>query len=222
MIELLTADETQIFVVALAVMLIIAAMEGVATLMGAGLSGFLDSLLPEVDVDIDIDLDGPQSSPPLFTRFLGWLRIGQVPVLMIIVIFLTAFGLIGLSMQQIARGMVGGYLPGWICAVGAAAVALPVVRLLGGVLAFIMPKDETSAVAETTFIGRIATITLGTARQGSPAEARLHDEHGQVHYIMLEPDTETEAFSQGTDVLVTERLGSVFRGIRNETSALVD
>lgn len=224
MIGLLTADGTQLFVVSLVVMLIIAVMEGVTTLMGMGLSGFLDSLLPEfdVDVDVDIDLDAAQGPPPMFTRFLGWLRIGQVPILMIIVVFLTAFGLIGLAIQSAAQGVTGTYLPGWIAAVPATAVSLPIVRVLGGVLAFIMPKDETTAVAEETFVGRVATVTLGKAVEGSPAEAKLKDEHGQTHYIMVEPDAAGVEFPQGTHVLITERVGSVFRGIENTNAALID
>lgn len=224
MIELLTADETQVFVVSLTVMLIIAVMEGVATLLGAGLSGFLDSLIPDfdVDVDIDIDLDGPQTSPPVFTRFLGWLRIGEVPILMIIVVFLTAFGLIGLVLQSTTAGLLGRYLPQWLAVIPTTAVSLPVVRVLGGVLAYIMPKDETSAVAEDTFIGRVAVVTLGKAVAGSPAEAKLQDEHGQTHYVMLEPDAAGIEFPQGTQVLITERAGGVFKGIRNPTAALVD
>lgn len=224
MIDLLTASENQVFVVSLAVMLIIALLEGVGMLLGAGLSEFLETFLPEIDadVDVDIDLDGPQTSPPMFTRFLSWLRIGEVPILMIIVVFLTTFGLIGLVIQSFVAAVLGSPLPKWIAVIPALMLALPVTRLSAGVLAMIMPKDETTAVAESTFVGRIATVTLGTARVGSPAEAKLEDERGQVHYIMLEPDAEPNEFEQGTEVLITERSGSVFKGIVNPTAALVD
>lgn len=224
MIELLTAAEAQVFVVALAVMLIIALLEGVGMLLGAGLSEFLESMLPEVDADlgVDIDLDGPQSSPPLFTRFLSWLRIGEVPILMIIVVFLTAFGLIGLVLQSFVAGLFGSPLPQWVAVLPALMLALPLTRLSAGVLAMVMPKDETDAVAESTFVGRIATVTLGTARVGSPAEAKLEDEHGYVHYIMVEPDAVSSEFAMGTEVLITEHTGSVFKGIVNPTAALVD
>jgi Inner membrane protein YqiJ, N-terminal/Inner membrane protein YqiJ, OB-fold len=224
MIDLLTASENQVFVVSLAVMLIIALLEGVGMLLGAGLSEFLETFLPEIDadVDVDIDLDGPQTSPPLFTRFLSWLRIGEVPILMVIVVFLTTFGLIGLVIQSFVAALVGSPLPKWIAVIPALMLALPVTRVSAGVLAMVMPKDETDAVAESTFVGRIATVTLGTARVGSPAEAKLEDEHGQVHYIMIEPDAEPNEFAQGTEVLITEHSGSVFKGIVNQTAALVD
>lgn len=224
MIELITAGENQIFVVALAVMLFIALIEGVATVMGAGVSSMLEGLLPELDADVDLDiaLDTPQSSPPAFTRFLSWLRIGQVPILMLIVVFLTAFGLVGLTVQSAVRGAFGAFLPQWAAFVPALLISLPFVRLLGGLLAIAMPKDETTAVAESTFVGRIATVTLGTAKLDSPAQAKLTDEHGQTHYLMVEPDSSGIEFAEGTKVLITERRGAVFRGIRNPTAALVD
>lgn len=224
MYALLTAGENQVFLIALAVMLLIALLEGVASVLGAGLSGVLDSLIPDVDADvaIDIDLDGPQSSPPVLTRFLSWLRIGEVPVLMLLVIFLTSFGLVGLALQSMSHNVAGTYLPQWIAVVPALLLSMPIVRLLGGLLAIVLPKDETTAVAEASFVGRIATLTLGTARAGNPAEAKLVDEHGQVHYVMVEPDSAADEFAHGTQVLITERRGAVFRAIRNTTSALVD
>ena len=222
MLEILTSPQSQVFVIALTVMIMIALLEGVAMLLGAGLSEFLETMLPDFDVDMDIDLDGPQSHPPAFTRFLSWLRIGQVPILMVIVVFLTAFGLIGISLQLAASRMLGFQLPQWIAVAPTIFAALPVTRALAGIIGLIMPKDETTAVAEATFIGRIATITLGTASSGSPAEAKLQDEHGQVHYIMVEPDDAHAVFAQGSEVLITQQVGSTFKGIANEHSALVD
>jgi hypothetical protein len=222
MMELLTASQNQAFAVALVVMLVIALMEGVASLMGAGLSSVLDTLLPEIDVDMDIDLDGPNITPSAFTRFLGWLRVGKVPVLMLLVIFLTAFGLTGLALQSFVHTTSGLYLPGWIAVLPAALVSFPIVRVLGGVLTMIMPKDETDAVAEATFIGRVAVITLGEASSGSPAEAKLSDEHGHSHYVMVEPDNDTVRFAQGSKVLITERHGATFKAIQADSDALTD
>ena len=224
MIALLTAGENKVFLIALAVMLLIALLEGVASVLGSGLSGLLDSLIPDVDGDVvvDIDLDGPQTSPPALTRFLSWLRIGEVPVLMLLVIFLTAFGLIGITVQSLALRFVGTYLPQWIAVAPALLLSLPVVRVLGGVLRLILPQDETTAVFEASFVGRIATLTRGSAKLGSPAEAKLVDEHGQAHYVLVEPDSSDEVFERGMQVLITERRGAVFSAIRNPTSALVD
>lgn len=222
MFDLLTANENQVFTVALVVMFVIAILEGVGFLLGAGLSEALEALLPEVDFDADVDIDGHATTPGAFSRLLGWLRVGEVPILMLLVLFLTAFGLLGLTIQSVAIGSFGSYLPGWVATVPTLLIALPTLRVLAGLLAFVLPKDETDAVAEAEFIGRVATITLGEARQGHPAEAKLTDQHGQTHYIMVEPDSPNEEFDPSTPILITEKVGSTFKGIKTTRESLVD
>lgn len=216
MLELLSAGENLPFTVAIFVMLAIAVAEGAALLLGFGLSETIDALLPEVDLDVGLNPDGASA----FTRLLGWLHVGKVPVLMILIVFLTAFGLIGLVVQTVFNGVFGTFLPGWMAAIPVFFLALPVVRGGAGLLALVLPGDETDAVSEETFVGRTATITLGSARLGSPAEAKLTDEHGYTHYLMLEPDREGVTFEQGTDVLITENTGGTFRGIVSDSPGL--
>jgi len=225
MMEFFLASQNVAFTVALAVMLVIAVLEGITTLFGSGLSGLFESLLPETDVDIDVgagaDGAGFDATSGL-SRVLGWLHIGQVPILMLLVVFLTAFGLIGLGVQYLAWQALGSFLPG-LPASGISCVAsLPMVRLCGGILARIMPRDETEAVSEESFIGRIATITLGKATLGRPAQARLMDEYRQTHYVLVEPDDPNEVFETGTSVVLVSRQGTMFKGIRIPNAALVD
>lgn len=223
MFEFLTASANMPFTVALAVMLGIALLEGIGTLFGAGLSALLDSLLPELDVDLDADLAGPEiQSPTPLSRLLGWLRIGQVPLLMLLVVFLTSFGLIGLALQSFVNDLTGALLPAGVAVVPAILLAVPLVRVFGGVLGKILPKDETDAVSEDSLVGRIATITLGTAKKGSPAEAKVKDTRGTTHYVMVEPDVDGEALSAGSSVLLVRRAGAVFTAISNPNPALVD
>lgn len=223
--ELLLAPENFLFSLSLTLMVGIGVLEGVMTVMGLGLSSLLDHLLPdqivpEIDVDADLAVDGDLGSPSALSRLLGWLHVGKVPLLILLVAFLMSFGVAGLVLQGAARGFLGGFLPGWIMAAPALAIALPGTRLFGSVLSRVFPSDETTAVAENDFIGLMATITLGTAAPGSPAEARLTDRHGQSHYLMLEPDLETESFGTGETVLLISRAGSVFKAIRNTSDAL--
>lgn len=217
MLDLLTAPQNIAFTVALAIMLVIAVMEGIAMFLGAGLSEFVDAMLPETEFDVDFDVDVDTSA---FSRFLGWLRVGRVPVLMLLIVFLTAFGLIGLTLQSFVMGVIGFYLPAWMAVIPAFAASLPVVRIGGGALAALIPNDETDAVSSDTFVGRVAVITLGTASAGSPAEAKLTDEHGHTHYIMVEPDEPLLRFEQGSAVLLTEHHGAVFKGIVSRSEAM--
>jgi hypothetical protein len=216
MVELLGADGNGPFAVALLVMFVIAVLEGVMTLFGAGLSGLIDGLLPEVDLDADL-ADGNALS-----RLLGWLRVGQVPVLMLLVVFLTAFGLIGLFIQSTARDLLGGLLPAGLAAVPAFALALPVMRGFGGLLGRVMPKDETEAVSEASLVGRVAVVTLGEARVGSPAEAKVRDGHGQTHYVMVEPHDTQQAFAAGSAVLLVEHRGARFAVIAADNPNLTE
>jgi hypothetical protein len=234
MIAFLLSSQNLPFTVALTLMLAIAAMEGVSSLIGAGLSDMIDSVLPkmdlEVDADIDMDMDTDMNmdvdagfqAPGPFTRLLSWLRVGQVPVLILAIVFLTAFGLIGLFCQSTASKLFGHMLPASLASIPALVVTFPVVRVCGGALAKILPKDETESVSEESFVGRVAVIILGTAAPGKPAQARLSDPYGQNHYIMLEPDLAGARFEQGTSVLIVSHHGAVYKGIENPIAALTD
>lgn len=236
------------FLVALAIMLGIAVLEGVTTLLGGALSQVLENFLPESagEIDLDADADGDfdadvaaethgggslaaghaesmeVGSVNALSRLLGWLQVGRVPLLVLLVAFLTVFGLSGLIMQALARALIGTPLPAFLVAIPAVLTALPGTRVTGRILGRLIPSDETSVVSRTSFVGRVATITMGTATRDHPAEARLTDEHGQSHYMMVEPDDETESFSAGEQVLLVDRRGGQFRVIRTTSDALVD
>lgn len=223
MLDLLGRPECLPFSVALLVMLGITVLEGVTMIFGMGASHALESVIPDFDLDVDVDLstEGIDGSHAL-SRLLGWLRFGKVPVLMLFVILLTAFGLSGLLLQAAVQNSIGTLLPAWLVAIPAFLVALPMVRLGGSILVHIMPQDETDAVSEEAFLGRIATLVLGSATQGSPAQAKLRGPKGNTHYVMVEPDDGSTTFSSGELVLLVSRHGTVFRAIPNPNPALVD
>lgn len=186
MLEIIAAPANWPFSVALLIMLMIGAVEA----LGLGASA--------VHVDVHADLDGGGD-------LLGWLGIGRVPLLMLLVVFLAFFGLAGLAIQQFA-----GPLDLWIAVPAAAAAALPLTGLGGRGLARIMPRDETTAIGLDELVGRRGTITIGTARRGSPAQARVRDMHGQVHYVMVEPYDDSQAIGEGETVRLDRRDGNIF------------
>ena len=65
-------------------------------------------------------------------------------------------------------------------------------------------------------------IVLGTARRNEPAQARLRDEHGKTHYVMVEPEFDGDELPSGTPVLLVKVDGSRFRAIAAPSEALVD
>ena len=225
MLEFIAVPENLPFSVALALMLGIAILEGITAIFGAALSGILDALIPDLDLDIDSNLemlDVDAHSPNALSRVLSWLRIGKVPVLILLVVFLTGFGLIGLGIQSFIHNMMNFYLPSYIVSIPAVILALPVVRVFGGAIGAIMPKDETEAVSQDSFIGRIATITIGTAKVGNPAEAKIKDNYGTTHYIMVEPDIVGNEYDSKESLLIIKKEGHVFKVIKSDNDHLVD
>lgn len=214
MLSLMLASENMAFSIALVLMLMIAVLEGVAALFGAGMSAALESLLPESDLNPHTEI-GQIESDTALSRFLGWLRIGEVPILMLLVIFLLCFGLAGLLLQALLQSISGLLAPGYIAVPAALFLSMPLVRMGGGVLQLIMPKDETSAVSEDSLLGRVAVVTLGTARCGYPAEAKVRDQFGYSHYVQVEPEDEATEFGQGTEVLLLSRHSAVYKAIAN-------
>lgn len=216
MIDLWT-PEVFPFTVAILVMFSIAVLEGVGVLFGTALSSLVDALLPDINVDVDVSAT-PQGT---LTKLLGWMNFGKVPILIIIVCFLTAFGVAGYSVQTLSYGIVGIYIPSLPAILLALMIALPMTRIFTSFMQKIMPKDETSAIESENFIGKIAVITIGEAAKGSPAEGKLTDKYGQTHYVMVEPEEEN-IFKQGDSVILSRRSKQGFYAIKNENSKLTD
>ncbi len=217
--EFLTASGNIPFSVALLFVCALALLEGVGMLMGAGISGFIEHLLPNVDMDVDVP---NVESPGLVSQLLGWLYIGKVPFLIVLISLLTSFGILGLIMQSLVQSLSGYLLPSLLAAPLALAGALPASRGFTAGIARIMPRDETEAVSADSFIGRVAVITTGTARHGSAAQARLNDHYGQAHYVMVEPDAADVVLPSGSEVLLIKKNGTRFIAIANPKPALVD
>ncbi len=199
MLEVVTAGESIVFVVALAVMLLIGVLELVG--LGAG------------HVDLDLDVDG---APDM----LGWLGIGRLPFLMLLVVFLSCFGIIGLVAQQASHDLRGTLIDPLLAVPGAALLALPATGIVGNLLARIMPRDHTTAVDLDVLVGRRGRIVTGTASAGCAARARVEDQHGQAHYVMVEPNTPDAALREGDTILLVRREGDTFHAIDPEQLTL--
>jgi len=223
MLEFIAASPNMAFSVALAVMLGIAALEIVTTLVGFSLSSLLDDALPDLsapDVELDADLDaeiaaGADGADGLsgFGKVLDWFYVGKVPALILLVIALTVFGLAGYALQSIIQSATGGLLNGYVASAVAFLTSLPVIRGLAGLFARFVPKETTDAVSIDSLVGQVATVTLGIARAGTPAEAKLKDEHGQTHYVRVQPAEADAQFKKGTQVLLVKRTGTVFEAV---------
>lgn len=194
MFDFLVQPETAPFTIALVLMMLI----GIVEALGFGGSA------------IDIDMEGAAIG-----EGLDWLNVGRLPILIVLVVFLTVFGLAGLVLQQAAIAITGGLLQWFVAVPAAIAVALPGTRLLSRGLARVLPRDETSAVEIDSLLGRRARIVLGTATRASPARARVEDRFGQAHFVMVEPVEDTR-LTADDELLLTSREGTIFRAVAIE------
>ena len=200
MFEFLLAAENVPFAVALLLMLMIGAVEAVGLGSGA----------VHLDAHADADSGGA----------LGWLGVGEVPLLMLLVVFLALFGILGLILQQLVQAVAGAPLSPWLASAGAFAATLPLLGMCARGLARIIPGDETTAVALESLVGKRATVTVGSASRGCPAQARVRDAYGQSHYVMIEPNDDGQSVGAGETVLLVRREGEIFIGLA-EGDALI-
>lgn len=207
--NLFTASQTLPFGIAFALIVAIGLIEGFGMLVSLSPSNLLDQLLPDIDGDTGLD------------RVLGWLHIGQVPSLVLLLLFLVGYALFGYALQMVVHGLLGSYLPGWVAGLVAVPPAMATVRGLGALIAHIIPRDETSAVSELSLVGRAGTVSGGTARRGLAAQARVRDSHGRTHYLMVEPDLDDEVFEEGAQVLIVRKAGAFYRCIANPHPTLL-
>ena len=200
------------FTIALLLMAFILVFELAGALFGTPASELLDKALP------DLDADAPD--PGALSGLLSWLYVGRAPMLILLAAFLVAFGLTRLVLQAIIKSIFGFHIWSWLAAIPAIAAALPFVRVVGRFFSRVLRQEESDAVSRTTFIGKVAVVVRGEARRGFPAEAKLRDLTGTTHYVLVEPDEDDGVFSSGSEVLLVEQAGAIFRAIINPSRAL--
>lgn len=209
--DLLTHPSNIVFSISLMLCLFIGALELILLLFG-GSSSFIDQFLPDSLVDVDHADISIEHTDGIFTQLLEWLYLGKVPLLIWLIIFLTVYSLTGLLIQDIFFHLTEHYLSAWIIAPMCLFLCMPLVRTSAALISKIIPKDETTAIHSDELIGRTAQIILGQATQNSPAQAKVKDQFGQTHYVLVEPELDI-IFYQGQDVILTQRTKIGFQAI---------
>lgn len=203
MLDLLTAPGNMPFSVAIGVVLVLTLIQ----VIGLG-----DMLGGDGDVDLDVDAH-PGGELALDSGLLSLVGLGRVPFMVWLTVLLSVFGILGFAGQQLFEVLTGAPWTPWLVGPAVGAVALPLTGAISRPLGRLLPKDETSAIDRGALVGREGEIEIGTARQGSPARARVTDHFGQVHHVMLEPDNAGQTFVQGERVLIVRREGELFKAI---------
>ncbi|MDX8353586.1 YqiJ family protein [Cognatiyoonia sp. IB215182] len=221
MIAVFLAPEAYPFSIALCVVLGLFILEIISLILGGSIMA-IGSDAPDVDLDIDadfdIDLDADLDVEPDFDTdaaaapagLLGWLGIGEVPFLIWLVSFLTIFGLSGLVILNAGAAISGVTIPLAASLPLATIAGIYCARFIARIVAAIMPKTESTAMRTRFLGGHHGVITQGTARRGRPAEAKIKDRHGNIHYLRVEPLEDDVEIPQGRDVHVIRKRDGMF------------
>ena len=161
------------------------------------------SMLGLVDDQAALDADADSSSG--FTEFGSWLALDRVPLLVWLVLLLTTFGTAGLTFNFLSLTLLDTYFARWLITLLAVIAGLFFTTRFGTFIARLLPKQESSATTADELVGTVGHITVGVARQNSPAEGKFIDAHGQPHYLLVEPLEPDEQFSQGEKILLIQK-----------------
>jgi len=196
--ELFLAPECLPFAVSAIILVGLTVLEMLSLLVGFSLGEVLNKAWPE-------DHGG-------ISGLLSWLNYGGVPVLVLIMLFLGMFAINGFVLQAVAHAF-WAPLPAIVAAIPAFLVAIPEVRLSSGLVARIVPRDETYAVDLSDFVGRIAEVTVGPLDQGLPGRVRTKDRHGNWHVFRAKAAPNETPIAIGAQVLIVDRASDIFIAI---------
>ena len=229
--EFLTADQNGPFMIAVAIVGILGVLECVSLMFGMALSGLIDDILPDfgadadadfaldgdmdadldADADMDADADGSVSMDgdvSIFGQAFSWLNGGRVPLMILLIIFLTGFAVVGYMAQWFIKGL--ALMPWQMAMIPAFIGAIPVTRYASMGFSKILPKDETYAVNEETMIGLVGEVTLGPVSRRNPGKARFVGPHGNTHFLRVRSARNREKFPVGSQVLVTSNKRALY------------
>jgi Protein of unknown function (DUF1449) len=206
MMEAIVHPGTAPFWVALLIVIGLGVVELVSMLLGASVSALLDS-----GFGVHVGHHVPGEHDSLLGGWTSWLNAGGVPILVLIVILLSAFAVFGFAIQAVASSLVGP-LPALIAGPAAAVAALPATRWVGRGVARIIPRDETSVLSQDDFIGLIGTVTIGPLDQGNPGSVRVKDRYDNIHALraMAAPG---HVIATGALVLIVDGADGLFQAI---------
>jgi membrane protein implicated in regulation of membrane protease activity len=188
------------FLFALAFIISLGVLEILSLLIGASAFSHLDSSLGS-----HFDL---ASGDNLLIQALSWLHIGKLPLLVMLVLLLGSFAIIGISGQYLMISLLQKPLPAGLMALIAFVLSLPTVHFIGRWLAPYLPKDESFAVSEDSFVGSMALVTQSAEQPGMSAECKIVDTYGQSHYLLIEPENPDVIFTRGERVLIIAKITS--------------
>jgi Protein of unknown function (DUF1449) len=199
--DILLAPDVRPFAVAAAIMAVLGGIELLTTLVGFSISELLGK-------DVAIEADSHNGLGGL----LLWINAGRLPLLILIILAFGVFSIEGFLLQGIAHAA-GFAIPVAIAALIAIAGSIPVIRTTSRGIARIIPRDETYAVSDADFVGKVALVSVGPLDQGLPGRVRLKDVFGNWHTVSARASRDSPALAVGASVLLVDRDAKSFIAI---------
>ncbi len=155
--DILLAPDVRPFAVAAAIMVALGGIELLTTMVGLSISELIGK-------EFAVEAESHNALSGLFL----WINAGRLPLLILIILVLGIFSIGGFLLQGLAHAA-GTAIPVSIAAVVAAAGSIPVIRNTSRGLARIIPRDESYAVSDSDFVGKVATVSVGPLDQACRA-----------------------------------------------------
>jgi Protein of unknown function (DUF1449) len=224
----LASPEFQPFSIAALVMIGLLVLETASTMVGASASTLLDTVFGlhgvHVELHHGIEAHGPESTSnsgivhgpdgPIATAF-DWLNAGRVPVLVLMMAAIACFAVVGMVLQIFAMHLVAP-LPTAVAVAVAVAAAIPGTRWTSRLVSWIIPRDETYALADQDLIGRVGIVTLGPVVEGAAARAKVQDKYGNWHFPRVTPGAAGLSIPEGASILIVDKVDGQYAVIAAE------
>ena len=133
-------------------------------------------------------------------EMFDWLNLGRVPFTVLLMLFLVAFGIVGIVLGRFLP-----FLPSWALIPAAAPAAILATKATSDALARVLPQDETYAVTADEFLGLEGVVTLGPLDDGPAGNVTVRDRHGESHTLRARPVDRGTVIEQGSHVIVVVR-----------------
>lgn len=226
----LASPEFQPFTIAALVMIGVLAVEIASTLLGASVSSLLDAVFGLHGVHMELPHHGIESHHGFeaasrggiapgaggsFATAFDWLNAGRVPLLVLMMAAVACFAVVGMVVQIVAMHLVAP-LPIAAAVAIAVAAAVPGTRWTSRLVSWIIPRDETYALAGEDLIGRVGIVTLGPVVEGAAARAKVQDKYGNWHFPRIAPGAAGLSIPEGASILIIDKVGGHYTVIAAE------
>jgi hypothetical protein len=211
------------FAIALGILGGLLLVEVLTLLIGMPLSAKLDALL-HLDLHAP-DLHGPHAGldvtheAGMFGTALDWLNAGRIPLLVLLMTMLAAFGSLGYLIEGVSHSTIGR-VPTVLAAILAFLATIPITRQLSLLVAKVVPRDETYVVDAASLVGRTGVIVTGPLAIDTIARVKVKDAHGNLHFPWVRTNDPALHLEDGGHVLLVEQRGGEYLAVAADPSLI--